>query len=90
MKPIILIPIRLASALGVDKSLVSRWNHGKRKLPDEMAMKVVDLLSAEGETIDILALKPQLKNLVPYLCRECNGKRKLRERLTGKADPTAK
>ncbi|MDI6752813.1 MAG: hypothetical protein QME78_00275 [Thermodesulfobacteriota bacterium] len=84
MKPLIRIPVRLSPALGVDKSLVSRWNHGKRKLPDDMAMKIVDLLKEEGSPIEILALKPQLAALVPYLfsrvCRNCNAKqRKLRK-----------
>jgi len=94
MKPIFKIPVRLAPALGVDKSLVSRWNHGKRKLPDDMAMKIVDLLKEEGILIDILALKPRHKNLIPYLtdhiCRNCHAQRKLRKESPGKAGRPAK
>lgn len=86
MKPIFPIPARLAPVLGVNKSAISRWNNGKRKLPSEVAMRVVDLLEAEGEVIDILALKPQLKDLIPYLCRGCDGQqRKLRARSQAKA-----
>jgi len=84
MRAYIKIPVQRALALVVDKSLISRWNHGKRKLPDGMAMKIVDLLKEEGDLIDILALKPQLKDLIPYLthhiCRNCRAKqRKLRK-----------
>ena len=83
MKSIYHIPSRLAPALGVDKALISRWNNGKRRLPDGMAMKIVDLLKEEGILIDILALKPRHKNLIPYLadhiCRNCYAKRKLRK-----------
>lgn len=73
MKPIKRIPVRLASKLGVSKSLVVRWNQGKRKLPDDKAMEIVDLLKEEGVIVDILDLKPHLEELIPYLCRGCNG-----------------
>jgi len=70
MKPIIKIPLRLAPELGVSKSLVVRWNQGKRKLPDEMAMRIVDMLRTESVDISILDLKPDLERLIPYLCRD--------------------
>ena len=69
MKPIIKIPLRLAPELGVSKSLVVRWNQGKRKLPDEMAMRIVDMLRTESVDISILDLKPDLERLIPYLFR---------------------
>lgn len=69
MKPIIKIPLRLAPELGVSKSLVVRWNQGKRKLPDEMAMRIVDMLRNESVDISILDLKPDLERLIPYLFR---------------------
>ena len=95
MKPIFKIPVRLAAVLGVDKSLVYRWNHGERKLPDDMAMKIVDLLEEEGNSIDILDLKPGLKDLIPYLIhhifRNCRAQqRKLRKESPGKAGCPAK
>ena len=77
MKPLCKIPSRLAPYLGVSKSLVVRWNQGKRKLPYEMAMCVVDLLRAEGRDIDILDLMPELEELIPYLCGSHAKQRKL-------------
>lgn len=77
MKPLLKIPSRLAPHLGVSKSLVVRWSQGKRKLPDEMAMRIVDLLRDEGQDIDILDLKPELKQLIPYLCGSHAKQRKL-------------
>lgn len=79
MKPVIKVPMRLAPLLGVSKSLVVRWNQGKRKLPTEMAMRIVDILKAEGINIDILNLKPELGHLIPYLCRSHAKQRKLRK-----------
>jgi hypothetical protein len=86
MKPILKIPLRLAPQLGVSKSLVVRWNQGKRKLPDEMAMRIVDILEAEGHSVDILSFKPGLKSLLPYLCRNHAKQRKLQKESPDKAD----
>jgi len=79
MLPTFKVPLRLAPGLGVSKSLVQRWNKGTRKITDAMAMKIVDLLEEEGKKISILALKPELKALVPYLCRSHAKQRKLCE-----------
>jgi DNA-binding transcriptional regulator YdaS (Cro superfamily) len=79
MKPIVKIPLRLAPLLGVHKSLVVRWNQGKRKISDDMAMRVVDLLKAEEVEVDILDLKPELERLIPYLYRSHAKQRKLRK-----------
>ena len=67
MKPIFKIPARFAPILGVDRSAISRWNHGKRGIPDEIAIKIVELLKAEGIQIHILDLKPRLRELRRYL-----------------------
>jgi hypothetical protein len=69
MKPNIKIPSRFAAKLQVSKSPVVRWNQGKRKLSHTMAMQIVDLFAEEGVNISILALRPDLKLLKPYLCQ---------------------
>lgn len=79
MKPVKKVPVGLASQLGVSKSLVVRWNQGKRRIPDEMAMRIVDILQAEGVKINILSIKPDLQKLIPYLCRSHAKQRKLHE-----------
>jgi DNA-binding transcriptional regulator YdaS (Cro superfamily) len=86
MKPLLKIPSRLAPHLGVSKSLVVRWSQGKRKLPYEMAMCIVDLLRAEGRDIDILDLMPELEELIPYLCGSHAKQRKLRQKPLSEAD----
>ena len=86
MKPIIKVPVRLAPHLGVSKSLVVRWNLGKRGLSNEMAMRIVDILQAEGTNINILVFKPELRKLIPCLCQSHAEQRKLCQESPEEAD----
>jgi len=69
MKASIKIPLKFAPLLEVSKSHLVRVNQGERNLSIEKAVKAVDLFKIAGMDIHILQILPELKILIPYLCR---------------------
>lgn len=68
--PNIKIPARAAPLLGVNPSLVWRWNHGERAISPEKAMAIVDVMHQLGyEKVLITDIVPDLAKLVPYIVR---------------------
>ena len=62
------IPMRYASVLGVSKSFLVRVNQGKRRLSLSMAPILLKAAEAQGESFDLLGLRPDLIPLLPYIC----------------------
>lgn len=66
--PIITIPARVAPILGVNPSLVWRWNKGERKITPEKAMAIVDVMHQLGyEEVLITDIVPDMVKLIPYI-----------------------
>jgi hypothetical protein len=66
----VIIPVKFAKLLGLDKSHIVRVNQGNRQLSIDAAMEVVALFQAHGVNVHITEILPRLKKLKPYLCPE--------------------
>jgi len=59
--------VRLGPEVGLSKPFLVRVNQGKRRLSLEKLAVVLKAARAEGIKLNLLALRPDLKPLIPFI-----------------------
>jgi predicted RNase H-like HicB family nuclease/plasmid maintenance system antidote protein VapI len=67
------IPSDLAAELGVHPSFISHWNAGRKPVPKEAIIQLMEIARHDSrlDGLTIFHLKPEIQQLLPYICNGC-------------------